>query len=116
MISLFLVSLLSVGTTLSGGFYSCPGDARCPQKVFSLVFKLCATDDYSDGKERTTCDWDKLPILWVYANKALCESEGNRELSVNYGDWRTLEHKRLRATELRCSPLEVLTRKDLLKR
>lgn len=110
---LIVASTLSIGPSHLGFGYVCPGDARCPAEVFSLTYKLCATDKYTDGKERTTCDWDKSPTMWVYDSKKLCDSEGAKELSVNYGDWRTIDHERLRAIEYRCVPLMVLTAKDI---
>jgi len=115
MLSLAAQFIAASNMAVAGAMYTCPGDARCPAEVFALTYKLCATDDYSDGKERTTCDWDKNPLPWVYVGKSFCDSEGKKELSVNYGDWRTLGHKRLQALEYRCTPLMVLTPKDVIR-
>lgn len=75
--------------------------------VFQLYYRLCATDAYTDGKDRTKCSWQDAPPPWVYPTLDVCNKAGVKELSVNYGDWRTLEHKRLRAVEYRCRILMI---------
>lgn len=94
--------------------------------AYALAYYLCTVSTGSGYWDE--CHWDRptsSPFTpaecggtcdgYAYESLALCRREGERELSVNYGPWRSLNGAKL-AMRYRCTPVRLTASISLLTR